>query len=80
MTALTIFCVGGLVLVLAECTARLLEIACSTIRMRSEARYHARKTAYRIRAYEDAANRADTVEGRARALAISYSLRGDLHG
>ncbi len=69
-----------LMLIIVGGICSLFDIACETVKARSEARYNARKTAYRIRAYENIASRADSVEGRARALAISYSLRGDGNG
>ena len=71
MTTLALIVCLTLALIICESVGRLADIA----REQAKARSEARRTVYRIRAYEDVADRTESVEGRARALAISYSLR-----
>ena len=79
MTELTIFVVCGLSIAIAECTARLAEIAKEAIHEYQEAKYHKRKNAYRSKYYaESAQRRKHSVEEYSRALAISYSLREEV--
>lgn len=73
MNLLTIAVCLSLTLVIAECMLRLKVIALEHI----EQRESERRRAYRIKAYEESAKHRSSVDERARALAISYSLRGE---
>ena len=79
MTELTIFVVCGLSIAIAECTARLIDVAKEAIKEYQEAKYTKRKNAYRSKYYAESAQRRKySVEEYSRALAISYSLREEV--
>lgn len=73
MNLLAILVCLTLAFVIAECILELKDIAVKHI----ERRDRERRRAYRIKAYEESAKHRSSVDERARALAISYSLRGE---